>query len=89
MQRTPWNYEFLRIVEVPEPPKPRYVPFTRETCPVGAVVKDEDGNRHLILFADLGVAYISRGGWVCFERLLIEPWTMDDGTPCGTLSTES
>lgn len=76
-----------RIVEVPEPPKPKFVPWTRETCPVGAVVVDSANNKHTILSAYGDGAHI--GGvhaFVSFKELLNSrrPWRMADGSPCGT-----
>lgn len=75
-----------RIVPAPEPPKPRYVPWTRETCPVGAVVKKKahSGDRHQISAAWLLKVHLTGWGRENYSGLL-EYWTMDDGTPCGTL----
>jgi len=71
----------------PEPPKPVYVPWTYETCPVGTVIRRKnDKFRAMIVSAtvegvSLPVAYRD------YHELLDEYETID-GTPCGTVVEE-
>ena len=66
-------------------PKPTVVPWDRESCPVGAVVKyKETGNRFAILQANSGCVFLNQYSAVSFEGLL-RNFTMDDGSPCGVV----
>lgn len=81
------NLEY-RIVEVPEPPKPKYVPWTRETCPVGAVVRHkESGNRGVISIANERCLFVFGNAYEYYTAM--ETLTMADGSPCGTQSNDN
>jgi hypothetical protein len=65
-------------------PKPTVIPWTKETCPVGEVIKIKDtGNRYLILAADNNVLMLESVYFTHSHTL--EHCTMDDGSPCGTV----
>lgn len=66
-----------------EPPEPKYIPWTRETCPVGAVVRTHTGDRTIIDGAYSDVARLSLNLFVHYENLFLH-YTMDNGKPCGT-----
>ena len=77
------NYVIVRKIE---PPKPVYVPWTYETCPVGAVVmrKQENFRGQIGAVGESG-AYIARM-FYSFSKLL-EDFEID-GTPCGTIEVQ-
>jgi hypothetical protein len=65
-------------------PKPTVVPWTKETCQVGAVIKIKDtGNRYLILAA-VDNHILMRESSFTYSHTL-EHCTMDNGEPCGTV----
>lgn len=75
------NYVIVRKIE---PPKPKCIPWTYETCPVGSVVVNKtDDYKALVISAGLSSA--------CFGVLdasyanLLDQYTQLDGTPCGTV----
>ena len=65
-------------------PKPTIVPWTKETCPVGAVIKiKNNGNKYLILAA-VDNHVLVRETFFTYDCTLME-CTMEDGSPCGTV----
>jgi hypothetical protein len=72
------------IVRKIEPPKPKYVPWTFETCPLGVHVECLDARIKGMITgarddgATIGPTYYS------FEKLLAD-WQLRSGTPCGTI----
>lgn len=72
------------IIKQIEPPKPTYIPWTLETCPVGAVCVSLSNQRGIITLA--GDKYCILGGadmrW-CYRELL-ESGITCNGKPCGT-----
>lgn len=65
-------------------PKQTVVPWTKETCPVGAVIKIKDnGNKYLIL-ASVATHVLVRDTYFTYNWTLTE-CTMDDGSPCGVV----
>ena len=67
-------------------PRPRYIPWTRETCPPlpFEVVVKSTGNRAAVLIAS--AEYVRFGGFdasVGYDQLL-KDYTLRDGSPCGT-----
>lgn len=69
----------------PKPKPPEYIPFTRETIPMPCVVRHKaSGSRHVIVVAKNGCLYPAGVLPVSYDELFSD-YTMDDGTPCGTL----
>lgn len=67
-------------------PKPTVIPWTAKTCPVGAIVKrNVDGHRSLIQCADTRSAVIGGSHAALTYDTLLSVFTMDDGSPCGTV----
>ena len=64
-------------------PKPTVVPWDRESCPVGAVVR-RSGARVIIMKADDFTASIAYHGVVTYQ-VFLRDWTMDDGSACGVV----
>ena len=64
-------------------PKPTIVPWDRESCPVGAVVR-RSGARVIIMKADDFTASIAYHGVVTYQ-VFLRDWTMDDGSACGVV----
>lgn len=78
-----------RIVPAPEPPKPRYVPWTRETCPVGAVICQKGGSfRSLIIACNEQDLFIGANDDPVMFARVFEMFEMPDGSPCGTLEAQ-
>ena len=68
-------------------PKPTVIPWTLETCPVGAVVKNKSkGHRCMLNFADVSSAAVTHYGAVSYQLLLAD-FTMDNGQPCGVVQS--
>ena len=66
-------------------PKPTVVPWDRESCPVGAVVRyKQTGNRSILSIAAFSTAYIQSVGSISY-LFLLEEYTMDNGEPCGVV----
>ena len=66
-------------------PKPTVVPWDRESCPVGAVVRyKQTGNRSMLSSAGLSTAYIQSVGSISY-LFILEQYTMDDGSACGVV----
>lgn len=68
-------------------PKPTVVPWTLDTCPVGAVVKSRiTGSRMTILLAEReGITMIPLGR-VSYECMFTE-YTVDNGAACGVVQS--
>lgn len=65
-------------------PKPTVVPWTKETCPVGAVIKiKENGNKYLILAAVDNHVLVRETSFT-YDCVFME-CTLDDGSPCGVV----
>ena len=68
-------------------PAPRIVSWTAETCPVGAVIRHKAGGDRCVILKALPDR-IFMHGWtehgVAMDAALCD-WTMDDGSPCGTI----
>ena len=77
------KYVNFVIVRKIEPPKPTYVPWTFETCPIGAVVWRKSGKfrGELSAAGEIG-AYIAKFHYTYKE--LLSAFELD-GTPCGTV----
>ena len=75
------------IIEEIEPPKPTYIPWTFETCPLGVHVECLDARKKGMITgagddgARVGATVYS------FEKLLSD-WQLRNGTPCGTVDSE-
>lgn len=66
-------------------PKPTIVPWDRESCPVGGVVKNErNGFRYMLTCADDVSATVAHYGNMPYQSFLAH-WTMDNGSPCGVV----
>jgi len=77
------NYVIVRKIE---PPKPVYVPWTFETCPVGCVVKRKDLlSFQWMITAKTDTSAGQSGNYYLYDRLFHE-FTQLDGTPCGTIA---
>lgn len=65
-------------------PKAKYTEWTRETCPVGEVVRDNNARcRFLITYA--GVCVVTIGDIdVSYTTALLDYFMDSDGSPCGT-----
>jgi len=63
--------------------EPKYIPWTMETCPVGAIVTIADGTRHLITDAYTNVCRMDCGVWR-YDGLLEKSKFRCNGEPCGT-----
>jgi len=73
------------IVRKIEPPKPVYVPWTYETCPLGVHVECLDARKKgMITGAGDDGARI--GATVYSYAMLLNDWQQLDGTPCGTIA---
>lgn len=67
-------------------PKPTVVPWTRDTCPVGAVVKMKvSGDRSTIECASTCLVVIGGVMAAITYDGILSNFTMDDGAPCGTV----
>jgi hypothetical protein len=72
------------IIRKIEPPKPVYIPWTFETCPVGALVKNKAATERGI------ITRVQRDGlcvgacWLNYQYVL-DQFEQLDGTPCGTV----
>ena len=76
------NYVIVRKIE---PPKPKYIPWTFDTCPIGCVIKRKDGLDHaLMIVSKTDVSAGQMGGHYLYEALF-RSWRQLDGTPCGTV----
>ena len=65
---------------------PKVVPWTRETCPVGQVIRHrETGTRLPILWAGKD-RFITEVHSMCLYSGADKHFTMDDGSPCGTVT---
>jgi hypothetical protein len=64
-------------------PNPTVIPWTMETAPVGKIVR-RNAVRYIIMKADATFASVAHYLELPYEVLLKE-WTMDDGSPCGTV----
>ena len=67
-------------------PKPKYIPWTYETCPVGVAVKSKTGSMVGIITLTCSYgAMIGNHVWKWHE--IFRDFTQLDGTPCGTIET--
>ena len=66
-------------------PKPTVVPWDRESCPVGAVVRNKANNeRAMLIWCEEKHVLIATVGCVTYQTIL-DKYTMDDGSPCGVV----
>ena len=75
------NYVIVRKIE---PPKPTYVPWTYETCPIGAVVTSKD-EKQIMMITSKRETVAGQMGHHCSYSELLNKWQQLDGTPCGTV----
>ena len=79
------NFLIIRKIE---PPKPKYTPWTFDTCPIGCVIKRKDGLDHaLMIVSKTDVSAGQMGGHYLYEALF-RSWRQLDGTPCGTVEVQ-
>ena len=72
------------IIRKIEPPKPTYVPWTYETCPIGCVVECLDARKKGMITGASDDGARVNGPTYSYEQLL-DNWQQLDGTPCGTV----
>jgi hypothetical protein len=75
------------IIRKIEPPKPVYVPWTFETCPVGCVVKRKHLEQVIMIVSKTDVSCGQCGQHYLYDRMLAD-FEQLDGTPCGTIANE-
>lgn len=76
--------DIVAEVPPPEPPKPKYIPWTYETCPVGCVVVDKTAAYKVLVIA-AGRSIVWIGLISATYDTLLNDYTQLDGTPCGTI----
>lgn len=82
--KSPSLKDIVAEVPCPEPPKPTYIPWTYETCPVGVAVKTKTGSMVGIITLTCSYgAMIGNHVWKWHE--IFRDFTQLDGTPCGTI----
>ena len=72
------------IIRRIDPPKPTYIPWTYETCPVGALVRRKNSKFEAIITSKSEKTIDFSHYGITYEHLL-EQFTQLDGTPCGTV----
>lgn len=75
------------IVRKIEPPKPTYVPWTFDTCPLGLVVKNKAATERGMITRVQEDALCIGGCWLNYQYFL-EQFEQLDGTPCGTVEVQ-
>ena len=73
------NYPIVKQIE---PPKPTYIPWTRDTCPIGSVVVGPIDNVQ-ITRCNKESCYLVSTGYVLFGEMLQSAYR-HNGEPCGT-----
>ena len=74
------------IVRKIESPKPTYIPWTFETCPVGAVVRHKTQSyKGVITAVSVAKAWL---GNVSYDYMVLLEDFERDGTPCGTVEVQ-
>jgi len=79
--------DIVEEVPSPEPPKPVYVPWTYETCPVGLLVKVRVGKQKGLI-TGVGGHGARVGATSSSYDCLLSDWIQLDGTPCGTVEVQ-
>ena len=85
-----WNnmispMDIVAEVPNPEPPKPKYIPWTYETCPIGCVVRRKNGLENVSMVVAKTDISAGQAGCYYLYSQLFEHWEQLDGTPCGTI----
>jgi hypothetical protein len=70
-----------------EPPKPTYIPWTYETCPIGVVV-EKKGEKMKAMIHTVFANGATVHGSVKYFSVLLDEWEQLDGTPCGVEVSE-
>ncbi len=70
------------VIKRIEPPQPKYIPWTRETCPVGAVVVGPI-DKVQITRCNKESCYLVSTGYVLFSDILQSAYRYN-GKPCGS-----
>ena len=70
-----------------EPPKPAYVPWTFETCPLGVHVECLDARKKGMI-TGAGDDGARVGATVYSYEKLLSDWQLRNGTPCGTIEVQ-
>lgn len=66
-------------------PEPKYRPWTSKEVKAGTVIVDKrSGTEHLIMTKEIGTVTVAGRGGTGFQYLL-DNYTLEDGSPCGTL----
>ena len=81
VRRMSSNYPIVKQVE---PPEPKYIPWTKKTCPVGAVIVSSTGNRSVIVEALEECCTFGSSGSRWEYDLLLRSKLRHNGEPCGT-----
>jgi len=81
------HLDIRREVPNPEPPKPTYIPWTYETCPIGVVV-EKKGEKMKAMIHTVFANGATVHGSVKYFSVLLDEWEQLDGTPCGVEVSE-
>ena len=84
-----WASKNYVIIEKIEPPKPTYVPWTYETCPIGCVVRRKNGLENVSMVVAKTDISAGQAGCYYLYSQLFEHWEQLDGTPCGTVEVSN
>jgi len=74
------NYVIVKLIE---PPKPTYIPWTRDTCPVGMVIV-LGHSPQLVIAAEESGCFVGRGDYFSYSELVRNDKITLNGEPCGT-----
>ena len=76
------------IIRKIEPPKPTYVPWTFETCPIGCVVKRKSEELFRAMIVSATISGVSLPVTYRNYQELLNEYVQLDGTPCGTVEVQ-
>jgi hypothetical protein len=81
------HLDFVEEAPNAEPPKPTYIPWTYETCPIGVVVEKKGEKLKAMIHAVFANGATVHGS-VKYFSVLLDEWEQLDGTPCGVEVSE-
>lgn len=85
-RRPSWNWSELDFRIAPPPPTPRYRPWTADEIPLGSAIKMKHAAwKGLITAVAINEAVLGSDKSPTSTQILLDRFTLLDGTPCGTL----